>query len=225
MCASVPHIPTAAMRSNTSRAPIRGCGTSRTSIRPTSQSTQAFIPASSPQRLAARSNDPRTPPPRPNFSAKVFRQRFPQPLLVPPVAPPIHWSPQRAQPPPPPDSNQKIPSSPRGPPACPLPAHESEFSTGARQPHCSPPSAQSIPPPALRSKSPKASPKPARRKNPQSPSHPAKYKIPARSHPPAVFSAHRPVRPQSKHLAPAARVLPDPPKAAAAFPPVRRDPL
>src|SRR5664279_635058 len=47
MCVSVPHIPTAETRSNTSRGDTRGAGTSRTSIRSTSTSTHAFIAPSS----------------------------------------------------------------------------------------------------------------------------------------------------------------------------------
>src|ERR1700678_3200811 len=219
MCASVPQIPPAAMRNSTSRAPIRGCGTSRTSIRPTSQSTQAFIPASSPQRLAARSNDPRTPPPRQKFSAKISRQRFLAPLQ--PRASRTYLA---RQPPPLPDSNQKIPSSPHGPPKYPLPAHESELSTGARQPRCSQSFARSIPPQSARSKSPKEPPKPMHRKNPQSLSHQAKYKIPTRQRPHAPCGAHRSARPQSKRPAPAARVSPDPPTTAVALPPGPRHP-
>src|SRR5580700_7202282 len=143
---------------------------------------------------------------------------------MPASAPPNH----PARPPPahsaPPDSNQNTQSSRRALPKYPLPAHESEFSTGARQSHCSPASAQSNPPPCPRSKFQTASPKPAHRKNPRSPCHPAKCKIPAAWHPRAKCAAPRWAHPQSRHPKPAARVSQDPPKAAAAFPPARFDP-
>src|SRR5438445_1604395 len=47
MCVSVPQIPTAATRTNTSRDETCGRGTSRTSSRATSISTHAFIVAAS----------------------------------------------------------------------------------------------------------------------------------------------------------------------------------